>query len=209
MQDQIKLLDHTQPTRSLVHSARLMDPDEVAQSLAGRTVEAERIGGHWFLCGDVSNRFYELAKVHRGLISYRLSGFRASSGLGYGLITHQLEDIQHRFVLPLYETRTAKCLREASAQPLAFSLGHDATNQAVIQMPPTMAPALGPLLAMHVPLTRATALQALDEFPLVVSAASQLDRVLSVLPGLTVREVSMSVLLPEEAVEMVAEGGVR
>jgi hypothetical protein len=208
MQDQTPLFEENLRPASL-HSARLMDPDEVLSSLAGRSREAEQVRGRWFLCGDVSDRFYDLAKGRHDIISFRVSAFLSPDQLPYSLISHQLEESQHRFVLPLYEARVAKCLRHALAEPLAFSLGHDSSNEAVIQMPPTIAPALAPLLALHLPLTREAALLAVEDFPKVLAAACEPGQVPSLLGGREVRDVSVSALFPEEAIAMVIRGNPR
>lgn len=196
-------------SRAMLQPARLMSPEDVSSSLSSRPDEAGRLSGRWFLCGDVSDRFYELAKDRRELISFRVSAFHSPNHLSYGVITHQLEESQHRFVLPLFEARIATCLRQAMMQPLAFSLGHDASNQAVIQMPPNLASAVMPLLAMHLPLTRESALLALKEFPKVLGAACEFDQVATLLRGCEVREVSVSALFPEDAVAIALGEGPR
>jgi hypothetical protein len=205
MQIQTPLFQQQRRPASL-QSARLMAPEEVSSSLSGRRGEADRLSGHWFLCGDVSDRFHELAKGRHDLISFRVSAFHSPDDLSYSVITHQLQEAQHRFVLPLYEAQMAKCLRQATTLPLAFSLGHDASDRAVIQMPPTLASALAPLLALHLPLTRQRALLAVEEFPKVLGAACELDQVPTLFQGCEVREVSVSALFPEEAIAMVARG---
>lgn len=201
MQDQTHSSDErSRPTP--VQPARLMDPDEVSRSLVARAGEAQQVRGRWFLCGDVSDRFYQLAKDHSGPITWRLSAFHSPDHLPYGVITHQVEASQHRFVLPLYEARMAKCLRQAIEEPLAFSLGHDVSGQAVIQMPPAMPSAWMRMLALHLPLTPASAQQAVEEFPKTVAEACEVDLVSTLLEVWSVQEVSVSALLPAQAVTM-------
>ena len=187
-----------------VTPARLMAPDEVSISVTDRPGDAQRVRGRWFLCGDVTDRFYDLAKGLGGPMTMRLSAFHSPDHLPYGVITHQVEALQHRFLLPLYEERVAQCLRQAAQEPLAFSLGHDASDEAFIQMPPAMPLAWMRLLEMHRPLTASIAPLAIKEFPKAVAEVCELDLVSTLLDGQEVREVSVSVLLPLQAVTLLA-----
>lgn len=207
MQHQAPLFEeHHTPLPFLLNTARLMEPDEVLSSLGSRLSDVDKVRGHWFLCGDITDRFYQLARDRSDLITFRISAFYMPGHLSYCIITHQLEDAQHRFLMPLYEVKMAKCLRQAFETPLAFSLGHDSSNQAVIQMPSRLASLLTPLLSLHMPLTQERALLAVDQFPEVLAAACEFDQVPTLLAGCEVKEVSVSALFPEEAIVMVSKG---
>lgn len=194
------------PSAPPVTPARLMAPDEVCISLGDRAGDAQRAAGRWFLCGDVTGHFFQLAQALDEQLTMRLSAFHSPDHLPYGVITHQVEALQHRFLLPLYEERVALCLRRSVQEPLAFSLGENQSDQAFIQMPPAMPSVWQRMLALHAPLTRASAQQAVDEFPKAVAEACELDLVPTLLEGYEVRAVSVSVLLPVQAVAMVARG---
>ena len=83
----------------------------------------DRLRGHWLLNGTVSkSRFAILAKQTSSYVISEMSSFTTPSGAGYVLVSCQLSDWQHRFILPLYDAKVMSFLAEKNDEPLMFEL---------------------------------------------------------------------------------------
>lgn len=181
-----------------VHQARLMDPCEVAHNLVGRPDEQRRLHGRWFLCGDITQRFFELAQLGCASLQLRGGAIRAPNANAFAVFTHQVQDCQHRFVVPLFGARVRRCLREMQTHPLGFSLGHDATGWAYIQTPGAdMAKDLLPLYALLTDEPLGSKEDVLHDIACVVHDVLRPDLVSTLVPGVEVRDIGVSVLMPE------------
>ena len=188
-----------------VHRARLMDPTEVAEGLAGRPDDERlRLAGQWFLCGDITQRFFERAREDGASLPLRGGAIRAPNGNTFAVFTHQVEDCQHRFLVPLFGARIRQCLREMQTHPLAFSLGHDATGWAYIQTPGAgMATDLLALYGLLTDRPFGGREDVLHDVACVVHDVLRPDLVSTLIPGVEVRDIGVSVLMSEISEEPV------
>lgn len=184
--------------RSSQTFARLMTPEKVTEATRFYPTNVRtQVAGHWMLCGDVSAQMFQLLKkVSSHLFPTRVTGFRSSYGYGYGVVTHQVGGHQHRFVLCLSDPPVREFLTSTSKDKFGFMLGDDNQPDAIILDSPMKSSEFFPLLALCQEGTTEERKEALLELPLVQEAMSNLLQVPSLVAGVTVREVNVSLLLP-------------
>jgi hypothetical protein len=180
--------------------ARLMSPKEVAQATAVQPLQVQQVtAGHWSLCGDVSTPMFNLLReVPAANFPMRLTGFSSSGGYGYCVITQQVQQYQHRFVLCLYDPIVRHFIQSLSnADKLLLSLGNDDGIEALLLVNPLTSGEFLPLLAMSLEADLKGQIEALQELPLVVERIGNPLAVPSMVPGQVVKNVCVSFLLPE------------
>src|SRR2546425_9450406 len=184
--------------RSSQTFARLMTPSKVAEATRFYPTNVRtQVAGHWMLCGDVSAQMFQLLKkVSSHLFPTRVTGFRSSYGFGYGVLTHQVGCHQHRFVLCLSDPPVREFLASIGKDKVGFMLGDDNKPDALVLESPIKPSEFLPLLAMSQEGTTEERKEALLELPLVQEAMSNLLQVPSLVAGVTVRQVNVSLLLP-------------
>ena len=181
--------------------ARLMDPMEVKTAIENRPPEVGSwTSGKWYLCGDVRSEFFAMFKAEfRDAIAVRLTAFITPAGGHYAVVSHQLFGWAHRFVLPLYEPKVQEMLLEMQKAELGFLFGNEGAQDAVLTRSPLGRAAFAPLLAMTNPLPKESVLNVIAELPLVISAMNLPKQVPSLRRGEKVEDVSVSVVLPTQA----------
>ena len=184
--------------KSRIHTAVIFSPAEVEFNFRDFTDEARaRIRGRWMLAGAVNDALYSSLEANEGAdMAAELVILPAPSGATYVVLTCQLGEMQHRFVLPMYEQKVVELLTAATKEPLSIYLENTG--------PLTQGIAYDcPLPCKHFENAR-TLRQAIDaskkvdfiiEFPAVVTALVSIDAVPS-LNGGCVRDVDASFFLP-------------
>src|SRR5450830_1657552 len=107
-----------------VHSVILMNPSEVNELTWGYAKDYRKeLRGTWIAHGIVSQEMFAALKrntssgvVHDLTISTTLGGAK------YAVISTQLGSWQHRFLMPLYESKAIELFTGASTKPLSFFL---------------------------------------------------------------------------------------
>lgn len=185
-----------QPTSH--YFSRLMRPDEVDAATKNHPDQVRRlVAGHWTLCGDVSATMFNLLKESRtDFLPTRLTGFRSSDGIGYGVVTHQVKGYQHRSVLCLYDPAVREFLEAATKDRLFFMLGNDDGDEAVLMGSPLKPVEFIPLLAMSSDASVEQQSKAVFELPAVVGTMSNPLQVPTIPGCQPVEHVSVSLLLP-------------
>lgn len=181
--------------------ARLMDPLEVKTAIENRPPEVGSwTSGKWYLCGDVRSKLFAMFMADfRDAIAVRLTAYCTPAGGNYAVISHQLFGCAHRFVLPLYAPKVQAMLLELQKVELGFLFGNEGGQDAVLTRSPLSRSAFAPLLAMTNPLHKAALHDVLAELPRVISAMNQPKQVPSLRRGEKVEDVSVSVVLPTQA----------
>ena len=182
--------------------ARLMDPLEVKTAIENRPPEVGSwTNGKWYLCGDVRSEFFAMFKADfRDAIAVRLTAFSTPVGGHYAVLSHQLFGWAHRFVLPLYEPKVQEMLLEMQKEELGFLFGNEGAQDAVLMRSPLSRAAFAPLLAMSNSLPKESVLNVITELPRVISAMNFPKQVPSLRRGEKVEDVSVSVVLPTQAI---------
>ena len=179
--------------------ARLMTPSEVAHAtLRQPLLVRQKTLGHWVLCGDVAAPMFSLLGESNVIeLPTRLTCFNTTGGFSYGVITHQVLNHQHRFVLPLYDAAVRVFLESITTTgKMTFMLGNDDGNDSLLIQSPFTPSVFMPVLAMTREFTEDEQLDAIEELPKLAAVMDDLLKVPSLLGNQLVRHVSISLLLP-------------
>lgn len=192
--------------REGVYLGALMSPAEVARAVAGCSESVRDAACRWTLCGDIEPAIFSTlqASGHPQQENERMTVFVSSLGLGHAVFTHQAGPLQHRFVVPLYESKVVNCVRAvAHGDSLGYSLGGEGSCAAIWQTDFGVAEFL-PLL----PLCRAAPLgheeRVLREYVATVLELRDPERIPSSLDGVAVRFASVTAIAPDEVIAKVA-----
>lgn len=179
--------------------ARLMTPSEVAHAtLRQPLLVRQKTLGHWVLCGDVAAPMFALMRKTNGIeLPTRLTCFNTTCGVSYGVITHQVLNHQHRFVLPLYDAAVRVFLESITTTGrLTFMLGNNDGDDSLLIECPFTPSVFMPVLAMTREFTEDEQLDAIEELPNLAALMDNLLQVPSLLGNQPVQHVSISLLLP-------------
>ena len=190
-----------------LYFARLMRPEEVAKATRNYPVHVqENIAGHWMLCSDVSKQMFGLLKqAPKRMFPTRLTAFRSSSGVCYGVLTHQISGHQHRFLTVLSDPSVRLFLQSMTKERLGFMLGNDNSAEALVLECPLQSTEFLPLLAMSIEAIEAEQRESIFELPLVLEAMTNPLQVPSLFGGQAVHSVNVSLLLPSVLDEKVRD----
>lgn len=180
---------------ALVSMARLMSPEEVRTATANHPGLPGPLSG-WCLCGDASAQLVDAIVRHGGDVGIRLSGCVGSSGGHYAVVTHQLGESQHRFLLPLYEPPIELYLRSLESQPVRVMLGRQGEDDSVVLQNRLPWRNIVPLVEMCQERRCASVATTFDEMRTAMYAASRVDMIPSVDANVAVNDVSLSLVVP-------------
>jgi hypothetical protein len=107
-----------------LHTAVLMNPVEVEAASKNHPVEVHhKLHGHWMLVGAVNEEMYLAFKAHAGNdVATQLNVLPTLAGATYGIITSQVGAYQHRFVLPLVDSKVIEFLASTANESLNVCL---------------------------------------------------------------------------------------
>jgi hypothetical protein len=114
--------------------AILLSPSQVANSLANMSDRQRgQLTVQWLLTGTVSKKMFAGLVANTSCeLATEITFFERPSGAAYVLITCQLDNWQHRFVLPLYDARVREYLAVDILEPLSIQLSCVGSNEAFV-----------------------------------------------------------------------------
>jgi len=182
-----------------VSEGTILSPQQVNEVLLGRNAaENDRLQGKWMLCGDVSRRMHE--RLRHAVLKDVSSAVSVIGDLNHGVyvvLTHQLEDMQHRFVMPVYEPAVARFVEAMETDKYVVALGAEGGVEALVV--PGLRNEGWPRAREFLPQVAQHPLQPMVEvFGPSVSGIARLDT-LPAMGGQEVRQLSLSVVLPTKA----------
>lgn len=180
--------------------ARLMTPQEVADATLRQPPEVQRnTAGHWVLSGDVSTPMFQLLKrVRAKNFPARITCFSSPAGYGYVALTHQVENFQHRFLLSLTDPAVNKFLCSISnTGKVTFMMGNNDGWESILLPNPLLPNTFVPVLAMSPEVNAEAQRAALTELHCAQVVMGDPLQVPSLIEGLSVKHVCVSLLLPE------------
>lgn len=177
---------------------RLMSPEEVDEATEGYDPQVQsRIRGHWFLCGDCSQEMFDdIARQGDVAIRHALGVFQRGDGTKFLVVTHQLGNAQHRFLVPMWDPRVPNLLDALSQGQTSISLARKGDTQAVVLSATADAP-LTLELRMHLdmPPPDPQLLRALLRgLPQLMETAAEPEHFPDLMEGVAVTDVSVSVV---------------
>jgi len=179
--------------------ARVMSPTEVQMATRDRPVEAQdALAGRWMVCGDLkADAFDRMTAMGGADLPWRLSGFTSTEGVHYAVITHQLEDYQHRFMLPAWSAPVRAFIRAAGAgEGYGFMFGRDGGDAALVVFGRATGEMFGSLREFFSPPDNDSLRRGIAELPRALSTLGRPDAIPSILPAKEVKSVSVSVAVP-------------
>ena len=126
---------------------RLMSPREMHDSIANSRLAGtipDTYRGRWYLCGDVSEEFYQLALAGNSP-GYTLGTFSTPGGTIFAVFVLQLQNRQARFLLPLITEKSTRFAEQIERTGLYLSLGRDGGRDALLVEFQCVAELLAPL----------------------------------------------------------------
>ena len=133
-----------------VFQGKLMSPREMNEAILGSRLAdtiAPRYRGSWYLCGDVSEEFFQLAQSRKNTPGYAFSVFTTPGGTAFAAFVLQLRNHQARFLLPFSTEKSGRFLEQAARTGVYLSLGRNGGHEALLVEFASVAELMGPLKA--------------------------------------------------------------
>lgn len=189
-----------------IYLGLLMSPADVARATAARNSPVYNVLQRWTLCGDVSPTVFEVLQAvqKKARVNERVTAFSSAAGHSYVMFTHQVGTFQHRYFLPLFDSKVAQCLADITcAGALGYSLAGE-SNQGLV-WPSCLSPRdFLPLKAMCGTVAEGEEEAVLDEYARLLDEARDPARIPSVVEGVTVRYASVSAIPPADVMAQLA-----
>ena len=177
---------------------RLMSSNEVDEATEDYDyLTRQHIRGHWFLCGDCSQEMFDgIALQGEAALRYSLGVSQRSDDTKFLVITHQLGNAQHRFLVPMWDPRVPNLVEAFSQGQISISLERKGDTQSVVLSLTADAPyalELGKHLDMYMPDPQR--LQALLRgLPQWMETAAEPEQFPNLMEGLAITDVSVSIV---------------
>ncbi|MFC3456983.1 hypothetical protein [Massilia haematophila] len=180
---------------SMASYGRLMAPSEVQEAIYQRKGIPSLHPG-WCLCGDVKASMFDAIIEHGNGVDIRLSGFVGPADGAFATITQQLGGAQHRYLLPLYEPCVVEFLEALERQPIQTMLGREGQTQAIVLQNKLSWRNIAPLVEMCQQNRRVGVEETLAEVIEAIHAVSRPETIPSVYKGVSLTDLSVSVIVP-------------
>ena len=179
--------------------ARLMTPVEVSE-VTGDILESlqNQTKDRWILCGHVSEQMFSMMQgSSEKTFATRLSGMSTKEGAHYAVISHQIFNCQHRFLLPLYDERVQAFIRDATTGRIAYMVGNDGASEAIVFDNLITARSFVPVAAMCKPMDEVAQEDAMLEMSFIIDELSHPGKIPTLLVQHPVKYVSVSAIMPQ------------
>ena len=177
---------------------RLMSPNEVEEATEGHdSLKRRRVRGHWLLCGNCSEQMFDaIARENEDSLRYTFGVFASTEVTQFMLVTHQLGNAQHRFLVPLWDPRVPDFLNALSQGRITIALARKGDTQAVVLSLTADAPYALELrkhldMLMPDPQQLQELLRALPQF---METAAEPEQLPNLIEGLAITDVSVSIV---------------
>lgn len=175
-----------------VFQGRLMSPRDVHEATRGRGIPTNYTS-RWHLCGDVSEKFFELCAAGSSP-GFAVGSLKSPGGAVFASFIMQLRNQQARFLLPLSTEKCVRFLEQAERTGLCLSLGRNGAEQALLALF-GVKDMLGPLRRHAQLLSRLPRDLTAEDLRFAGQQMMSADGVSSVMPEHEVEGVSLTVVL--------------
>ena len=189
---------HKTSHRAQYTVGRLMSPKEVEEATEDYDHQTrQRVRGHWLLCGDCSQEMFDgIARQGEAALRYSVGVSQRGDDTKFLVITHQLGNAQHRFLVPMWDPRVPNLVEAFSQGQISISLERKGDTQSVVLSLTADAPyalELGKHLDMYMPDPQR--LQALLRgLPQWMETAAEPEQFPNLMEGLAITDVSVSIV---------------
>ena len=189
---------HKTSHRAQYTMGRLMSPEEVEEATEDHDQRTrQRVRGHWFLCGDCSqDMFDDIVRQGDVALRHSLGVFQRGDGTKFLVVTHQLGNAQHRFLVPMWDPRVPDLLDAVSLGRYSISLARKGDTQALVLSAAANAPlAAGLRKHLDMPMPDRQQLQRLlQALPKLMETAAEPESFPELIEGVAVTDVSLSIV---------------
>lgn len=189
---------HKTSHRAQYTVGRLMSPKEVEEATEDYDHQTrQRVRGHWFLCGDCSQEMFDgIARQGEAALRYSLGVSQRGDDIKFLVVTHQLGNAQHRFLVPMWDPRVPNLLEAFGQGQTSISLARKGDTQAVVLSLTADAPyALELRKHLDVYMPDPQRLQALlRAMPQWMETAAEPEQFPNLMEGLAITDVSVSIV---------------
>ena len=189
---------HQTSHRAQFAKGRLMSPEEVEEATEDHDELAhQRVRGRWSLCGDCSQEMFDdIVRQSDVALRHALGVIQRADGTKFLVVTHQLGNAQHRFLVPMWDPRVPDLLDAVSLGRYCISLARKGGTQALV-LSATANASLAAELRKHLdgPMPDPRQLQALlQALPQLMEAAAEPENFPNLEEGLVITDVSVSIV---------------
>jgi len=186
-------------TPSSHYFARLLSPAEVVEATANQPAAVQSMTNErWVLCGDTSEQMFSMMQgSSEKTFATRLSGMSTKEGAHYAVISHQIFNCQHRFLLPLYDERVQAFIRDATTGRIAYMVGNDGASEAIVFDNLITARSFVPVAAMCKLMDEVAQEDAMLEMSFIIDELSHPGKIPTLLVQHPVKYVSVSAIMPQ------------
>jgi len=189
---------HKKSHRAQYTMGRLMSPEEVEKATEGYDEQTrQHVRGHWSLCGDCSQEMFD-AIVRQGdaALRHSLGVIQREDGTKFLVVTHQLVNAQHRFLVPMWDPRVPDLLDAVSLGRNSISLARKGGTHALVLSAAANAPLAAQLrkhLDMPIPDPQQLR-ELLRGLPQLMETAAKPEHFPNLMEGVKVTDVSLSIV---------------
>ena len=177
---------------------RLMSPEEVDEATEDHDHQTrQRVRGHWFLCGDCSQEMFDhIARQGDATLRHALGVIQRDDGTKFLVVTHQLGNAQHRFLVPMWDPRVPDLLDAVSLGRYSISLARKGDTHALVLSAYANAPLAAELRKhLDMPMPDPQQLQGLlQALPKLMETAAEPEHFPNLIEGVKVTDVSLSIV---------------
>lgn len=200
----MNITDHTifeslkKSHRAQYTMGRLMSPEEVEEAAKDHDQRTrQRVSGHWFLCGDCSQEMFDdIARQGDVALRHALGVIQRDDGTKFLVVTHQLGNAQHRFLLPMWDPRVPDLLDAVNLGRYSISLARKGDTHALVLSADANAPLAAELRKhLDMPMPDPQQLQRLMQaLPKLMETAAEPESFPQLMEGASVTDVSLSIV---------------
>jgi hypothetical protein len=189
---------HKTSHRAQYTMARLMSPEEVEEATEDHDQRTrQRVRGHWFLCGDCSQEMFDdIVRKGDAALRHALGVIQRDDGTKFLVVTHQLGNAQHRFLVPMWDPRVPDLLDAVSLGRYSISLARKGDTHALVLSADANAPLAAELRKhLDMPMPDPQQLQGLlQALPKLMETAAEPEHFPNLMEGVKVTDVSLSIV---------------
>lgn len=181
--------------------AELQSPAEVQMELTQYSVEQQStLHGRWLLSGILSNSLFEkLQQNYPYDVNAKVEAYPTSCGAMYTVLTNQIGTYQHRFLLPGFSKALSKYSKDASEGTVNIFLEHSQrSGEGLLYQVDKSVFDIGIQYGQSQPMGHRPPRDLIAEIPMQIVRFSRTYAVTSLIAGVHVETVDVSILISEQ-----------
>lgn len=114
---------------------RLMSPADITAAMQARSEKEKEVIKGWHVCGEIHPEMWKLVYGRHELLKTRLQIMSPTDGNGcaYAFIFEEIDDWQHRFVIPLAGPSVRGFVDALKSETISISLANRANDHTIVR----------------------------------------------------------------------------